>query len=1046
MIWAAVRYRPAQALLLAVLAALVVGCAAFAPLYERALAQSLLRDGLSRMPPTASAITLSTSREQGSLVRADPVAELFPASLNGLYGQPVQRWSGRVFVPGRNGTTATTLWATPSPCDGLTLDAGRCPQAAFEVLASTEEARIQGWALGAALGATEIRGAAPGPPFATPVTLVGTYTQREGEGPWADLRLGGKAGRFLPGLEPTPLMDALVSAPATFAPDQQAPSAAIASVGWRQLALELRYPLDRDALTLEQIAQLPTALDAMGTAAALAQPRVRVETAMGELAADVVEGRRQVLVIVPLLMAQLALLAVVLLGLVAGAAIEQRRPELALARLRGAGTQGATRLVLGELGMASTLGAPVGLLGAIGAAGVARALWLAPGVPAELPPTALLAAALGLLLSWAAILIAVRPVVREPVAALLRRVPARRTGARLGLVDAAAVGVSVAGLAALWAGNLFGPLALATPALLSLAVGLLLAHLLVPVSAAAARAARARGQLARAIAFAQIARRPAVRRVVTIVTVATALVVFAANALVVGQRNREDRSRVETGAALVLSTDATDPALVSAVLTQLDPLGEHATPVAWIRQASSDSMTTMAVVPGQFGAVADLAVEPGAFDLTALQAPVPSPAMITGRTLRVTIGSSQLSELNLYADPAGRPISRMAGQGVPFEIKLVTRQGKEFQLGLDLIPLTSSTPTVMTAEVDCEQGCAIISVGIARKLTDERIVKGSFTVAEITGDAGPPADIGRPGLWLPKGTRVVDNDLRPYAVVLASPSLQSVTLEFISDRTAIAVSSAVVAAAIPALVVGSLPAGTGPNESFQGAGLDGLAVRFQPVGRLPYVPGGGTPVALVSLPALLTRASTLAPVVGRLQVYLDDPALEAPMRAALAGRGISVLAVARQADRQASYDASASASGLRLAAVIGALAVLLAALVLVLVAATGWRGRARDYAALRMAGVGVRSLRRASIVEQGTVVAVAAVVGAACGLVASALALPMVPLFTRPSPTFVDDFTPAPLAVLGSALAALGGLVSVALVVGLHLVRRARLDRLREQL
>ena len=135
-----------------------------------------------------------------------------------------------------------------------------------------------------------------------------------------------------------------------------------------------------------------------------------------------------------------------------------------------------------------------------------------------------------------------------------------------------------------------------------------------------------------------------------------------------------------------------------------------------------------------------------------------------------------------------------------------------------------------------------------------------------------------------------------------------------------------------------------------------------------------------------------------------------------------------------------------LAAVIGALAVLLAALVLVLVAATGWRGRARDYAALRMAGVGVRSLRRASIVEQGTVVAVAAVVGAACGLVASALALPMVPLFTRPSPTFVDDFTPAPLAVLGSALAALGGLVSVALVVGLHLVRRARLDRLREQL
>lgn len=118
MTWAALRYRPAQALLLAVLTALVVGCAAFAPLYERALAQSLLRDGLSRMPPAATAIELTTSREQGARVRAERVRDIFPTSLAGVYGPGVERWSGRVFVTGSQGVSTVTMWGSPTPCEG----------------------------------------------------------------------------------------------------------------------------------------------------------------------------------------------------------------------------------------------------------------------------------------------------------------------------------------------------------------------------------------------------------------------------------------------------------------------------------------------------------------------------------------------------------------------------------------------------------------------------------------------------------------------------------------------------------------------------------------------------------------------------------------------------------------------------------------------------------------------------------------------------------------------------------------------------------------
>ena len=54
--WAAIRYRRAQALTLLLLSALITACAVFAPLYERALEQSLLRDGLTRQSAVATSI------------------------------------------------------------------------------------------------------------------------------------------------------------------------------------------------------------------------------------------------------------------------------------------------------------------------------------------------------------------------------------------------------------------------------------------------------------------------------------------------------------------------------------------------------------------------------------------------------------------------------------------------------------------------------------------------------------------------------------------------------------------------------------------------------------------------------------------------------------------------------------------------------------------------------------------------------------------------------------------------------------------------------
>ena len=180
------------------------------------------------------------------------------------------------------------------------------------------------------------------------------------------------------------------------------------------------------------------------------------------------------------------------------------------------------------------------------------------GVPFELPSATFVAAVLSLVVALLAVAVVARPTLREPISTLLRRVPPRRAGWAVGVVDAVVVAVAAAGLVTLLSGNLSGPLALATPTLIALALGLVLAHVLIPLADTNARRLTARGRVVGGLTAVQVARRPAVRRIMAIITVATALTVFATDALVVGARNREDRAKVETGAEAVITTSPTD--------------------------------------------------------------------------------------------------------------------------------------------------------------------------------------------------------------------------------------------------------------------------------------------------------------------------------------------------------------------------------------------------------------------------------------------------------------------------------------------------------
>jgi hypothetical protein len=251
-------------------------------------------------------------------------------------------------------------------------------------------------------------------------------------------------------------------------------------------------------------------------------------------------------------------------------------------------------------------------------------------------------------------------------------------------------------------------------------------------------------------------------------------------------------------------------------------------------------------------------------------------------------------------------------------------------------------------------------------------------------------------------------------------------------------------APIPALVSGSLPNGS-PGPGFQAAGLDGLTLDYNRAAQIPYAPGGGADQAIVNLDVLAAKSTEIS-ALGQAQVWVADADAVPAVTDVLRKAGLAVRSVELRTEREQLFASSASAWGLRLALVVGLLALAIAALVLVLVAVTSWRGRARDYAALRMAGVAPRTLRRVGLAEQWIVVVVSVVVGALSGILGAQLAMPIIPFFTTPSAVLPIDATLATSPVLLATLAVLVLLLAVGSVVGVRLVDRASLSRVREQL
>lgn len=1025
---ARLRHHTAQAVLVTLLSGVVALCAVLGAAYARAVEESVQLQVLTSAAESDRGVAVSATAAQPP-APDELRAAVLPSLGDPAWGSPVAGASADGLVESATGPVLVPVTARDGVCGRLLLDIGRCP-AAGEVLVSRRTAALLGTAVGrtlsvadASVSGAQVSAVLPG------LRVVGVYAPHHvDDAYWFDR----PAAATVPVTgDGAPVGgDALVVDWPT-----------LRSGAWRTVTTTVDVPLRPAAVPIERAPAVRSALARVTAAAASAQATTR--TQLPTVLDSVGPLRQQARAPLPLVALQVVLLSLVVLGYVASATTEQRRPEVALARLRGQQPLPTALGLVRELGVLVVAGCLVGgLLGWAAAALAARA-WLAGGISVPLRWPMLLAVAGSALAGVVAVTLTAVPTVREPLITLLRAVPPRSSALRAGVADGAVVALCVAGVVTLLSGAHEDPTALLAPGLIALAGGLALSQVVVPAAVLLGRAALRRGALGTALAAVAVARRPSLRRLVAIVTVAVALLVFAVSASAVGADQRQGAAADQVGAAAVLTVTASGPAALRSVVARADPSGGYATPVLVARSSTDQGPRTVAVDPASFARTAlwDRSGRPGEgapAGLAALSQPRPAPVAVQGERVQVTTRFAV--EVLPPAADEGVPGAVPAPVQRPVTLHLVLTDAGARLHEVDLGALRPGRQQ-LSAAVPCAEGCRLRRVEVRRTFGDSSPV-GLDLVVERLRDDGGAVDLrsGDDG-WTPlaDGAAVGPDDVSGDGAALSLSSR--------SDGTDLAAQRADVPAYPPVLSAGDVPGSllysvvpsVDPRRLLDAPGPTGLTRTFFAAGSVASVPGARAPLVLMALRDLELDGELDPAVLQQLWLSSDDPARLAALTAELRRNDVEVTGSTTVTAVAAALGRQGPGAALRLAVVAGVIALVLAACVLAVSVATSGRVRARDLAGLRAVGVPGSVTRSAAVREQLVVAAVGVLSGALLGAVGVALTL------TRrapgqPSPDLVAAVAPASAAVV--ACAAL--LCGVCLLLGRRLSGSAVPGLLRE--
>jgi hypothetical protein len=997
-----IRHRAGRSLVVLLLALVAITSAVLVPAYSRAAQQSVLTDGLRAAPsngtnlaigaegnasaaPAAHASTADARSAVTAALKRHPV-------LAGLLDRPVGGVDTEAGIDGRGVPLVARFAYRDNVCSHLRITDGACAKESTEVVVSDRAARAHGIGVGQPL---RVRLGGGTHTF----DVVGLYEPSQaGEAYW------GRTAYFSGG--PTDggeRIDTIF----TGAEDD------IRIDGESVLTLRLEYPLRTGALRLDQVGPVKAELGSFGLALRAAE--LDLDTALPATLAEVDADQRAIVRSVPIIAVPLVLLCWFVLFLLVAALTEERGPEIALAKLRGFSAGRAARFGLGEVLLLVAVAAPAGIVAGLAVTEAAARLTMAGGTHVRVDWQVFAAAAVALAATALAALLAGRRTLRRPVLALLRRVPERGRW-QAGLAEGLVVALAGASLFAAISDR-SAPLALLAPALIAVVAGIVAARLLGIWARLRLAVARRRGRVPALLSAAQLARRPASHRLVVVVTVAVALLSFAATAWDIAARARSDAADDAIGAAQVYTVTAPHPRALSAAVAKADP-GGHSMAVVRTAVPYADDRVELIGVESQLlpgvavwrghdrDALARIAAE--------LRPELPDPLAVKDR-IEVTADVAGLSPL---------PVRFSAVVSAPGEPPRTLAFGN----------LAAGTQVYRLTVPECRAGCRLIGFSFARGGTVSGPYAATVTLRGIRSTDGDlAARFDAADGWRPGSAAAT---VRPGAGLRISVSG--------NDSGEALVEYADAPAALPAVLAGTTPADDAAASEFRFPGLAEQPHPFAVAERSPRLPRAGGHGLLFDLDYAVRLAERTASLADSSQLRYEvwaGPEAPADLGGKLGAAGLQVLRTESVTGELDHLGRRAPALGLRLYLLAGAAAVALAVGVVLLTAYVGADGRRYEMAALRVAGVRRRLLRRGVLREYAALLGMPLVVGFAVGAAGALLMLPGIPLVAVDTPAGDVSWEPG-MGVLPLALGVtcVGLLLTVGVV--LRMLRRATPERM----
>ena len=970
-----IRSRFGRSILVVLLSTVAIAAAVLVPLYSTAAAQSVLTDTVAAPPPivaglNARSIPLTGLRAEDMRAAVDDLLATVPAVAAVL--APPQDTIKSAVVPVGKAKSLGELAFRPGSCEQLTITAGRCPGDG-ELMVSERAVETLGFRVGEELPLSAVDGgprAGAGEPIpVTPTrtyTVVGVYRIGDPTDPYWETT------GFFPGTpehvleDGTRIIDELFtgSAEAVLAIPEGIPVATV------------DYPLAAEKVRLADLPELTRELEALSERDAVGDVTLRI----GLLASlrDAERQRAAIVAAVPIVALPLVVLCWFVLFLVVAAVTDDRRAEIALGKLRGLSLAGITRFAVGEPLLLIALAAPLGLLLGVGLTGLAARAFLAPGVDAQVGWPAVLVALGALLGAVAAAVLGARATVRANIVALLRRVP-HRSRRRAAVLEAIVAALAVAALYQLIAGGdrQSATLGYAAPALVALLAGLLTARLLGLVARNRLASAARRGRLPALLAAAQVGRRPESARLVAVLTVALALLTFAATIWDVSSTNRTRTADADLGADRVYQVSANDPSALRAAVERVDPTGHAAMAVVRSRQSYAGAYVELVGV--QADRLAAVARWP---DKTTTQVAAVAARLGDTGAPPVELHAGRIA-VHATVSNLTQSAERPMGLGIVVSVPDATPRA------VDLGRLKSG-PGVYAAELSCAARCRLLGVQVRRFAGDNSAGAVTVTVDSIEIDDAPvDVALGAADAW-----RLLDSP--PVGQTLAiTTDERGLTLDVTSESSSdVLALYADVAKGAPVALAGPAPTADPDATELSFPMFGKVPDNLQVVDRVALLPRGGRNAILFDGDALVSRAERSAGVSFDELTYEVWATAAAPpdLPVRLAQEGVSVTLTATRGERVTQLGRAAPALALRLYLFAGLVALLLALGALVLDAAITAPWRREQARGLRMTGVTARVLGGMANRENLMVLGFPVVAGIIAGVGGAALVLPAIAL------------------------------------------------------